>query len=74
MKKTIVKVVGVIGVLVVVALAWTFILGPDGVASTVGASVAGKVDSVFDGIGLDTDLEGMYTKSFDSQGTADIVY
>lgn len=74
MKKTIIKVVVVIATLAIVALAWTFILGPSGVARGVGASVMNKIDSVFNSMGLTTDLEGMYTDSFDAQNTTDIVY
>lgn len=68
MKKTIMKVVLILGTLVVIAIGWTFILGPNGVASTVGASLAGRVDDIFETIGLDTNLEDMYTNAFSGSG------
>lgn len=78
MSKTIKKVVIILGTLVVVAILWTFILGPNGVAKTVGASLAGRVDDIFEGIGLDTDLEGIYTNAFSGSGGTgvddDVVY
>lgn len=69
MSKTIKKVVIILGTLVLVALLWTFVLGPNGVAKTVGASLAGRVDDIFDSIGLKVDLEGIYTDAF--EGSAD---
>lgn len=78
MKKIITKVVIILGVLVVVAVGWTFILGPNGVARNVGASLAGRVDDIFEGIGLDTNLEDMYIDAFEGSGgdgtDDDIIY
>ena len=78
MKKTIVKVVTILGVLVIVAIAWTFTLGPNGVAKNAGASLAGRVDSIFEGIGLDLGLEEMYVNAFEGSGGTgvddDIIY
>ena len=78
MSKTIRKVVIVLGTLVVIAIAWTFILGPNGVAKNVGSSLAGRVDDIFSSIGLDTDLQGMYEGAFDGSGGTgvddDVVY
>lgn len=68
MSKTIKKVVGVLATLVIIAIAWTFILGPNGVAKNVGSSLAGRVDDIFSGIGLDTDLQGMYEDAFEGSG------
>ena len=78
MSKTVKKVVIILGTLVVIAILWTFILGPNGVASTVGASLMQRVDTIFEGIGLDTNLADMWDDSFDSAGDegvdADIIY
>ena len=68
MKKTIMKVVLVLGVLVIIAIGWTFILGPNGAARNVGASLAGRVDDIFETIGLDTGLEDMYIDAFEGSG------
>lgn len=68
MSKTIKKVVLILATLVVIAILWTFVLGPNGVLKTVGASVAARVDDIFEGIGLDTDLEGIYTNAFEGSG------
>lgn len=78
MSKTIRKVVIILGTLVVVAILWTFILGPNGVAKKVGSSLAGRVDGIFKSIGLDTGLQDMYEDAFDGSGGTgvddDVVY
>ena len=78
MKKTITKVVGVLAVLVLVAIIWTFTLGPNGAVKNVGASLAGRVDDIFKGIGLDTNLEDIYTDAFEGSGGTgvddDVIY
>lgn len=65
MSKTIRKVVVVLGTLVVVALLWTFVFGPKGVARDVGGKLAGKVDTIFNQIGLTTDFQGAYEAGFE---------
>lgn len=71
MSKTIKKVVIVLATLIVIAIAWTFILGPNGVAKNVGSSLAGRVDDIFSSIGLDTDLQGMYEDAFEGSSAGD---
>lgn len=78
MKKTIIKVVTVLGVLVMVAIVWTFTLGPNGVVKEGGMALAERVEEIFSGIGLDVDLTGMYEDAFEGSGGTgtddDIIY